>query len=130
MTAGNNLEDMKSEIATDIYQTCLMMRRRVARIVQAKSFQNVDIAGVTELLEIIDYIDKKLEAYKKKYLKLKQRALKEIEKKRTRLEMSEQKVADDKKPQLDKKSDKKQLRQSESKPVQSVMDLLDLGGSS
>lgn len=49
----------------------------------------MDIAGVTELLEIIDYIDKKLEAYKKKYLKLKQRALKEIEKKRTRLEMSE-----------------------------------------
>jgi hypothetical protein len=49
----------------------------------------VDIAGVTELLEIIDYIDRKLEAYKKKYLKLKQRALKEIEKKRSRLEMSE-----------------------------------------
>ena len=62
---------MRSELATDIYQTCLMMRRRVARIVQAKSFQNVDIQGVTEMLEIIDYIDKKLEGYKKTYLKLK-----------------------------------------------------------
>ena len=34
--------------------------------------------GVTELLEIIDYIDTKLEAYKKRYLKLKERALHEI----------------------------------------------------
>jgi hypothetical protein len=66
-----SLEEMRSELATDIYQTCLMMRRRVARIVQAKSFQNVDIQGVTEMLEIIDYIDKKLEGYKKTYLKLK-----------------------------------------------------------
>jgi hypothetical protein len=62
---------MKSDVATDIYQTCLMMRRRVARIVQAKSFQNYDIAGVTEMLEVIDFIDNKLETYKKKYLKLK-----------------------------------------------------------
>jgi hypothetical protein len=62
---------MRSELATDIYQTCLMMRRRVARIVQAKSFENVDIQGVTDMLEIIDFIDTKLEQYKKSYLKLK-----------------------------------------------------------
>ena len=62
---------MRSELATDIYQTCLMMRRRVARIVQAKSFENVDIQGVTDMLEIIDFIDTKLEHYKKSYLKLK-----------------------------------------------------------
>jgi hypothetical protein len=80
---------MRSELATDIYQTCLMMRRRVARIVQAKSFQNVDIQGVTTMLEIIDYIDSKLEAYKKMYLKLKQKALKEIDKKRSKLEEKE-----------------------------------------
>ena len=66
-----SLDEMRSELATDIYQTCLMMRRRVARIVQAKSFENVDIKGVTDMLEIIDYIDTKLENYKKMYLKLK-----------------------------------------------------------
>lgn len=77
---------MKSEVATDIYQTCLMMRRRVARIVQAKSFSNVDIEGVTDLLTIIDYIDSKLEAYKKKYLKLKNKALRDIEKRKQKLE--------------------------------------------
>jgi hypothetical protein len=76
---------LQSEIATDIYQTCLMMRRRVARIVQAKSFSNVDIKGVTELLEIIDYIDSKLEGYKKRYLKLKTNALKDIQKKQSKL---------------------------------------------
>lgn len=81
---------MRSEVATDIYQTCLMMRRRVARIVQAKSFQNIDIQGVTEMLEIIDYIDTKLEGYKKTYLKLKQKALKEIDKKRSKLEESKE----------------------------------------
>ena len=48
-----------------------MMRRRVARIVQAKSFSNIDIEGVTDLLQIIDFIDSKLESYKKRYLKLK-----------------------------------------------------------
>lgn len=63
-----------------------MMRRRVARIVQAKSFSNVDIEGVTDLLTIIDYIDSKLEAYKKKYLKLKNKALRDIEKRKQKLE--------------------------------------------
>ena len=77
---------MKSDVATDIYQTCLMMRRRVARIVQAKSFQNYDIETVSELLEVIDYIDNKLGNYKKKYLKLKEKKLKDIEKKKKKLD--------------------------------------------
>jgi hypothetical protein len=72
---------MKTEVATDIYQTCLMMRRRVARIVQAKSFSNIDVDSVAELLEVIDYIDRKLESYKAKYLKLKTKKIKEIQKK-------------------------------------------------
>ena len=80
-TRADTLDDLKSELATDIYQTCLMMRRRVARIVQAKSFQNIDVESVAELLEIIDYIDKKLEVYKKKYLKMKEKAIKNIQKK-------------------------------------------------
>lgn len=77
---------MKSEIATDIYQTCLMMRRRVARIVQAKSFSNIDIDCVADLLEIIDYIDTKLGKYKKKYLKFKERKLKELKKQKAKFD--------------------------------------------
>ena len=42
------------------------------------------------MLEIIDYIDTKLEGYKKTYLKLKQKALKEIDKKRSKLEEGKQ----------------------------------------
>ena len=55
-----------------------MMRRRVARIVQAKSFSNVDVEHVVEYLDIIDYIDKRLETYKKKYLKLKEKTIKAL----------------------------------------------------
>jgi hypothetical protein len=68
-----------------------MMRRRVARIVQAKSFSNVDIESVAELLEIIDYIDGKLESYKKKYLKLKNKTLKELENKKKKMMQEEEK---------------------------------------
>lgn len=69
-----------------------MMRRRVARIVQAKSFSNIDIESVAELLEIIDYIDKKLEAYKKKYLKFKQKMIKDIERKKEKILQEEEKT--------------------------------------
>jgi len=37
---------------------------------------------VAELLDIIDYIDKKLESYKKKYLKFKSKKLRDIEKRK------------------------------------------------
>lgn len=63
-----------------------MMRRRVARIVQAKSFSNIDIDCVADLLEIIDYIDTKLGKYKKKYLKFKERKLKELKKQKAKFD--------------------------------------------
>lgn len=115
---------MKSEVATDIYQTCLMMRRRVARIVQAKSFSNVDIESVAELLSIIDYIDTKLEAYKKQYLKLKNKTLKEIQKKKNKMDQEEAKNQDEdegedsegqrKKKKKSKKNKRKQKSESQS----------------
>jgi len=43
---AEGIEEMKSEVAVDIYQTCLMMRRRIARMVAAKSFLNFDIEAV------------------------------------------------------------------------------------
>jgi hypothetical protein len=44
------------------------------------------VERVAELLEIIDYIDQKLEVYKKKYLKMKQKALKDIERKKLEID--------------------------------------------
>jgi len=99
-----------------------MMRRRVAKIVQAKSFRNYDIAGVTELLGVIDFIDSKLEDYKAKYLKLKQKALKDIEKKKKKL-LKEGICSDDKLASKEKKKEKK-VQQKETAPS---VDLLDLG---
>jgi hypothetical protein len=63
-----------------------MMRRRVARIVQAKSFTNTDLESVAELLEIIDFIDKKLESYKKKYLKFKSKKLRDLENRKQKIQ--------------------------------------------
>jgi hypothetical protein len=86
MINAESLDEMKSEVATDIYQTCLMMRRRIARIVQAKSFTNVDLDSVVSLLEILDFIDNKLETYKKKYLKLKGKVLRDLDKQSSKLD--------------------------------------------
>ena len=63
------------------------------------------------MLEIIDYIDTKLEGYKKTYLKLKQKALKEIDKKRSKLEEGKQ---DEEQPA---KKVKKPKEQKEQEPV-------------
>ena len=113
---------MKSEVATDIYQTALMMRRRVARIVQAKSFSNVDLEAVAELLDILDYIDKKLESYKRKYLKLKQKTLKDLQRRKEQMEAANKEDDDDQK-------EKKKKKKKEEKKNDDV-DLLDLGGGS
>ncbi|CDW84727.1 tom1-like protein 2-like [Stylonychia lemnae] len=123
---AESLDELKSEVATDIYQTCLMMRRRVARIVQAKSFTNTDIESVAELLDIIDYIDKKLESYKKKYLKYKSKKLREIEKKKQKIQQEESK-SDDEDDDKKKKKAKKNKREKKVKQNQNT-DLLDLGG--
>ena len=42
------------------------MRRKVARMIAAKSFLNTDMERLPELLELMDFIDKQLESYKTK----------------------------------------------------------------
>lgn len=134
MINAESLDEMKSEVATDIYQTCLMMRRRIARIVQAKSFSNVDIDSVVGLLEILDYIDKKLETYKKKYLKLKGKVLSDIEKQKLKLEDRE-KAAQQKEASKDSKKDKKKSKKKrkvtssdeEEEKTEGQVDLLEMG---
>ena len=63
---------MKSEVALEILQTAKLMRRKLAKMVEVKCFAGVD-DDIPELLEIIDYVDKRLVSYKAKYLKLKKR---------------------------------------------------------
>ena len=85
----------------------------------------MDIEAVAELLEILDFIDKKLGAYKKKYLKLKQKTLRELQKRKEQMEAED--------PQEDKKKKKKKKKKEERKEEKAVdgnTDLLDLGGDS
>lgn len=115
---AEGLDDMKSDVATDIYQTCLMMRRKVARIVQAKSFLNHDIERVADLLEIIDYIDQKMGQYKKKYLKMKEKALKAIQKQTQEIidgERESEKEKKDKEERRKQKKDKKKREMEQEK---------------
>jgi hypothetical protein len=77
---AESLEDMKTDIATDIYQTCLMMRQKVAKIIAAKSFTEQGIEEMPQLLEILDFIDVSLTSFKKKYTKFKTKAVKKLKK--------------------------------------------------
>jgi uncharacterized membrane protein YukC len=63
---------MKSEIALEILQTSKLMRRKMAKMVEVKSFSG-NLDSVPELFELIDYIDKKLSSYRKKYLRYKRK---------------------------------------------------------
>ena len=44
------LDDMRNETATEIYSTCILMKRKAAKIIEAKSMQDVDFESITELL--------------------------------------------------------------------------------
>lgn len=113
-----------------------MMRRKVARIVQAKSFSNVDMEEVASLLEIIDYIDKKLEQYKKKYLKLKEKALKQIARQQKKMQEEEEQESEESEPEekakkkkKEKKKEKKakKTKKQKKQPATNTVDLLEFG---
>ena len=55
-------------------------------MVQAKSFSNTDIEYVAELLEILDFIDSKLEDFKKTYLKFKEKVIRRMERKKQKID--------------------------------------------
>ena len=64
--AAETIEDMQTEISVEITQSCIMMRKRMAKIVEAKSMlggEN-DIDQITIYLEMIDFIDNCLQSYK------------------------------------------------------------------
>jgi hypothetical protein len=98
---------MQGELPTEITQTCLMLRKKMAKIVQAKSifcqqqesqglfpafnfkaviFDPANIAvefmeTISLYLDLIDQIDNCLTAYKNRYLELHEAKIAKIEKK-------------------------------------------------
>lgn len=79
--AATRLEDMQGEVPTEIINACINMRKRMAKIVEAKSMfggmqneENEDdtVMQISIYLEMIDLIDNCLKEYKTTYLELHQ----------------------------------------------------------
>lgn len=66
------INDLRTEVVREIYMTCKIARIRIAKIVEVRSFAN-KLDDLESLLEVIDFIDKKLDAFRAKYKKLKQK---------------------------------------------------------
>ena len=77
--AAETIEDMQGEISVEITQSCIMTRKKMAKIVEAKSMLADDIESITVYLEMIDFIDSCLNCYKARYQELKAQKLKFIE---------------------------------------------------
>jgi len=83
--AATDIVDLQGELPTEINQACVMMRKKLAKTVEAKSmyanmveeagYQGEDDANaieqITIYLEMIDHIDNGLKSFNEKYLQLK-----------------------------------------------------------
>ena len=82
--AAKDVQEMRSEIAAEIYETCAYIQKKSQKIVEAKlnafdqqgfngaGNQAVDVAGY---LSLIDNINSKLIAFKQRYSDLKEKAI-------------------------------------------------------
>ena len=57
----------------DIYGTCKMMKARISRTIEAKTFAGVE-DDLYEFIEVNDFIDKKLDSFRRRFERLKRKA--------------------------------------------------------
>lgn len=69
-TNAEHINDLRTETVSDVYTTCKISRARIAKIVEVRSFAN-KLDDLESLLEVLDFMDKKMDAFKAKYNKLK-----------------------------------------------------------
>lgn len=69
---AEHINDLRTEVVADIYTTCRVSRVRIAKIIEVRSFAN-KLNDLESLLEVLDFIDKKIELFKAKYKKLKEK---------------------------------------------------------
>ena len=92
--AAETIEDLQGELSVEIIQSCILTRKRMAKIVEAKSVygqiqsgtEQETIEQITVYLEMIDFIDNCMQAYKDRYTHLKQKKLKKIEKQKEEIQ--------------------------------------------
>ena len=83
--AAEDLEEMSTEYAKEIFETCIFVRRKSQKIVQAKNMameqgilsEDKLVADMSAYLDLIETIDKKLGIFKAKYEKLRNQAIKD-----------------------------------------------------
>ena len=71
--AAEHVEDLRQEYVKDIYGTCKMMKARISRTIEAKTFSGIE-DDLYEFIEVNDFIDKKLDAFRRRFEKLKRKA--------------------------------------------------------
>ena len=81
---AEDVEDMRGDYAMEIFETCIFVRRKSQKIVEAKNMamdQGVAIeklvSDMSAYLDLIETIDKKLNLFKVKYVKLRDKAIKD-----------------------------------------------------
>jgi len=79
---AKSIHDLRQDLARDIYFECKYARYRLAKIIEVRSYAN-NTLNMEELLEVVDYVDKKIEEFRCTYLWLKQKKM---------LEQAEQKI--------------------------------------
>lgn len=88
--AAETIEDLQGELSVEITQSCILTRKRMAKIVEAKSVygqiqtdnEMETIEQITVYLEMMDFIDNCMQAYKDRYTYLKSKKLQSIERKK------------------------------------------------
>ena len=65
-------KDINTEVTRDVYNECRMSRHRIAKIIETRSFNN-KLHGMEELLGALDFMDKRLDKFRRTHQKLKEK---------------------------------------------------------
>lgn len=123
---AENINDLRTETVSDVYTTCRISRARIAKIVEVRSFANI-IEDLESLLEVLDFLDKKLDAFKGKYNKLKVKEEKRLKAAKDKKEEKAQEIKEDVKQEDEHEfPDIEEDEEEESQPIGNI-DLLELG---
>jgi len=108
--AAETYEDMQGELPTEITQTCITLRKKMAKMVQAKSLyaqmqqdgggneaENVEVMAqfmdqITVYLDMMDTIDNCLKAYRNQYVEYYNLKAEKIKKKQEKVQKKVEKL--------------------------------------
>ena len=132
---AKTFNDLATEVARDVYNECRMSWFRIAKIIETRSFHN-KMHGMEELLEALDYMDKRIDKFRATYRKLKERRgadekkaqLKELEKRakksKKKEEAKKESSSDEEESEDSEDEDEEEEEKNDSKQDPFEVDLL------